>query len=518
MDALRDEMQRTAADIQRLLAELDKLATDHPDRSWLQQRILALQQKKAALQQERSTLAQKELLMLQQQQRDGLVDAFAKELKLLFVGMKDQLCELVKKGSLAAMKQQQDDSVDGISISLSNAGSTVLQEVLQRANIPLEKGLQFSVPVPMLGPLDAHCWPRNSRGKEQEVAGYPAAMTLLNRWVCPPRVVAILKHEQSWLQSKPLPKVHVKDGKTDVVFVLEEFAPAIARDDADLLDNLLGIVGQAELKTCTAMQAIEKKTSRCFGQAGFEHIAASHLHTRLLESQARITRVELPDTVKQLFATLLTDLNASWLQLQYSASTLQVTKPAALPLEEARVAAAEGFKRTLAESSEQLRALLISMRVLPHDGHGHPPSQTANPVDTAPSSSSSAQSSPSGGSAQQQAPVSTQQQTGSSHLQPSDGASAMLSPEDVTFLSARAKEAAKAMREDDDLRRIMMADFSKEVTHFLRQPIGYRDFLSMSKPPSTVYVPDVDDLLHLTPHQLAEHVRAEMRLLHDTSV
>ncbi|GFH06032.1 hypothetical protein HaLaN_00593 [Haematococcus lacustris] len=385
MDALRDETQRTAAEIQRLLTELDKQPTNHPDRSWLQQRILALQQKeaalqqeksalqqeksalqqeKSALQQERSTLAQKELLMLQQQQRDGLVDAFAKELQLLFVGMKDQLCELVKEGSLAAMKQQQDDSVDCISISLSNAGSTVLQEVLQRANIPLEKGLQFSVPLPMLGPLDAHCWPRNNRGEEQEVAGYPAAMTLLNRWVCPPRVVAILKHEQSWMQSNPLHKVHVKDGKTDVVFVLEEFAPAIARDDADLLDNLLGIVGQAELKTCTAMQAIEKKTSRCFGQAGFEHIAASHLHTRLLESQARITRVELPDTVKQLFATLLTDLNASWLQLQYSASTLQVTKPAALPLEEARVSAAEGFKRTLAESSEQLRALLISMRVM----------------------------------------------------------------------------------------------------------------------------------------------------------
>jgi hypothetical protein len=39
-----------------------------------------------------------------------------------------------------------------------------------------------------------------------------------------------------------------------VVFVLEEFAPAIARVGADLLDNLLGIVGQAELKTCTGMQ------------------------------------------------------------------------------------------------------------------------------------------------------------------------------------------------------------------------------------------------------------------------
>jgi hypothetical protein len=98
------------------------------------------------------------------------------------------------------MKQQHDDRMDWISISVSNAGSTTLQEVLQRANTPLERGLHFPVPVPMLGPLDAHSWPRNSRGEEQEVDGYPAAMALLNRWVCPPRVVAILKHEQSWLQ------------------------------------------------------------------------------------------------------------------------------------------------------------------------------------------------------------------------------------------------------------------------------------------------------------------------------
>jgi hypothetical protein len=63
-------------------------------------------------------------------------------------------------------------------------------------------------------------------------------------------------------------------------------------------------------------------------------------------------------------------LNASWLQLQYSACTLQVTRPVELPLEEARASAAQGFKSTLAKSSEELRALLASMGVLPPSGKG----------------------------------------------------------------------------------------------------------------------------------------------------
>jgi hypothetical protein len=105
-------------------------------------------------------------------------------------------------GRVELILTQRDERLSDLSIKISNASKTHLDQLLARKKIEIRRSCMYPE-VHSLHPYQPPLfgWPLNAAGKETEVPGYPAALEWLQQHVCPKGIVMVDKHSEAWIDA-----------------------------------------------------------------------------------------------------------------------------------------------------------------------------------------------------------------------------------------------------------------------------------------------------------------------------
>jgi len=491
LEVVERKIREVEADIRHIKKQVDliqRLTEEDPRRAqlpYLQGQLPGLQAQLGARLQER-------LLLLPAQAAAAVQPPAAPPGQggPLLTGSKDQLKGALVEALREIKLDEEKDQKKQLSIAPSKASWSNMTEAADRRASPLRGGLSFD-PAPSSPGLLPFSWPVNAHGDEEEVPGYGDAKEWLQQNVCPPGVQAVVVDKEVWLECKDdSQKLHLKPGKTDVVFVLDEYVQELQEPGATPTDVLLGIAGLAELKTNSTFQSAPKSV---MAQAGVEHMSACFMLDQLLQ----VTPAQCKELGHQ-FVTVATDLSHHWgLFRMESSKMVMIDKP---PFGMHRgsnaflACAVAQTKAYLGQAADRVRAI-----------HGVLLSQQRAPDAGAGSEGGSTQGSAGHGSGQQPATgasastgTSGQAAQGQSHAQGSRTGSRSSTHE----AHARLKAIAALAMADDDAAREAGARHSAALVSFLQHPLGFKGLLGLDKPPAAVCHPHLSELAE---HPLSQH-------------
>jgi len=419
-----------------------------------------------------------------------------------------QLEEAVVRGLRRARLEEQEDKKQQLSITPSQATWSNMQEAANRRATPLVAGLMFKRAARGTS-LPSFHWPRVASGDEDEVTGYPAARRWLQQHVCPSGVTAVLVDREAWLECKDdSQKLHLKRGKTDVLFVLDDWVSELCTPGASPANLLLGIVGQTELKTNATFK---NNPNKVMAQAGVEHLSACSMVDQLLQ--------HYPTCKEQghVFVTMATDLSEHWGLFRLEAYNMVLVNmpPSGVQRSSPEFVqcATTQAKAYLEQAADRLRAIHDLMNKAPASdagpssrggtgqgsagyGSGQQPGAGSGPSAGA-GSGTGAVSGPGPGAHGHTAQ--TQSHAHSSCLDRQGGAQ--------RGAIARFQAMAAHALADDDAAREVGARHSAALVAFMQHPLGFKGLLGLDQPPSAICHPHLSELAEYPWSEHADLVR-----------
>mmetsp|Transcript_2163 Transcript_2163/g.4853 ORF Transcript_2163/g.4853 Transcript_2163/m.4853 type:complete len:503 (-) Transcript_2163:1162-2670(-) len=405
----------------------------------------------------------------------------------------DKMMEIVLSALRRHKLEEEAESRAKLSIVPSSVSWSAMNEAATRLNHPLVAGYAFrSVEKHKQPRVQPFAWPTPA-GKEDEAAGYEGAVSWLQEHVCPAGVKVVLVDKATWLKWKDESrKLYLKPGKTDVVFVLDEWASELERPGVTPTHVLLGLAGMFELKTSTFCK---EKSCAALAQAGVEHLSACFMLDQALGTYP---------AQGHRFVTGVTDLSHFWglFRMEANLMCLVQNPPLEFPREsqEFLACAVMQAKAYLEEAATQLRSLYQKMSRVPGDQGADEEPPPAEP----PQEPSAGGTQPplggahSGHSQQQQQDASSSSSSSSNNNSEVQGSSMCLSRQVIARVKALAAQALL----DDDAARVAGAAHSAALAAFLGHPLGFEGLLGLQEPPDYISHPHLSELAE---HPLWQH-------------